>query len=288
MARSPFTGTNSTLVWGRKDGRAIYRCPDTDAVFFDRDELGKNDYQDFYPYLKLFDTARFDWELRIRRRHYERQLELMRRFVSGTRLLDVGAGPGYLVRVALDQGWDAAGVEVAQEAVRCGQEQFGVRYVRLEEVADGSLDAITCHHVLEHLAEPMPFLELVHRKLRPGGLFVLHVPHQQPLTFVVRDRLRRLAQRGNAETFCSLYGDIHVTGFTGQSLRSVLERCSYRTQFIRTAGMWSMFYDPFFFRSYVKDRAWTAMTCKFARSVLDNAGNTIGLGDWVVGYFARP
>ena len=287
MARSPFSGASTTLVWGRKDGRAIYRCPDTGAGFFDREELRRNDYEDFYPYLKLFDTARFDWELRIRRRHYERQLELMRRYVPGTRLLDVGAGPGYLMRVALDQGWDAAGVEIAQEAVRCGREQFGVRYVRLEEMEDGSLDAVTCHHVLEHLAEPVRFPDLVHRKLLPGGLLVLHVPHQQPLTLLVRDRLRRIAQGASAETFCSLYGDIHITGFTGSSLRSVLERCSFRTQFVRTAGMWSMFYDPFFFRSYVEDRAWIAMARKFARGVLDHAGTPIGLGDWVVGYFSR-
>ena len=287
MARSPFSGSDTSLAWGRRDGRIIYRCPDSGALFFDRAVLNHNDYEDFYPYLKTFDARRFTWELQIRRRNYELQLELMRRHVSGNRLLDVGAGPGYLVRVALDRGWDAVGVELAQEAVRCGQEQFGVRYVRLEEVEDASVDALTCHQVLEHLAEPVQFLDLVRRKLRAGGLLVLHVPHQQPLTYAVRDRLRRLVPGTRADTLCSLYGDIHISGFDSRSLRRVLERCSYRTHFVRSAGMWSMFYDPFFFRSYVQDRAWIALSRKFARGLLDSAGTPFGLGDWVVGYFGR-
>ncbi len=134
MARSPFSGTDATRVWGRKGGALIYQCPVTCAVFFDRDGMTRNDYQDFYPYLKFFDEPRFAWELQIRRRRYERQLDLMSRFAPGRRLLDIGAGPGYLVRVALDRGWDAVGVEIADEAVRCGRARFGVRYVRLEEI----------------------------------------------------------------------------------------------------------------------------------------------------------
>src|SRR5215468_7475556 len=107
----------------------------------------------------------------------------MKKYVSGRALLDVGAGPGYLCSVAQEDGWNAIGVEVSEEAVRHGTKQFGVTYRSLDEVNEESVDALTCHHVLEHVENPDRFLETLRRKLKFGGLLVLHVPHQQPLTF---------------------------------------------------------------------------------------------------------
>jgi SAM-dependent methyltransferase len=287
MARSPFSGAETTRIWGRKDGRAIFECPDTGAVFFDRAEIRREDYQEYYPYLAAFDAERFAWELRIRRRKYERQLELMEAHAPGRRLLDIGAGPGYLVRVALDRGWDAKGVELAEEAKRHGRRVYGVTYVELDDIEDGSLDVVTCHHVLEHLMEPAAFLDRVHRALKPGGLAVFHVPHQRPLTFAVRDRLCQLAAGGRADTFCCLYGDIHITGFTERSLARLVERHGYSRIFTQSADMWSKFYDPFFFGNYVRDRAWGTLVRKAVRHAIENAGVPFGLGDWVIGYFRR-
>jgi hypothetical protein len=66
------------------------------------------DYKDYYPYLKDFDEARFEWELDIRRSKFLRQLHDIRQFVpEGSTLVDIGAGPGYFCRVATEQGWNA-------------------------------------------------------------------------------------------------------------------------------------------------------------------------------------
>ncbi len=57
MARSPFSGAETTRIWGRKDGRAIFECPDTGAVFFDRAEAAKAlAYRAFCNELGLADT----------------------------------------------------------------------------------------------------------------------------------------------------------------------------------------------------------------------------------------
>jgi 2-polyprenyl-3-methyl-5-hydroxy-6-metoxy-1,4-benzoquinol methylase len=284
-ARSPFTGAESNRIWGWSAGRPIFQCPDTGAVFLNRDDLRGEDYQDYYFYLPSFTRKRFEWELQIRRRKFERQLKLMSRYAPGRRLLDVGAGPGYLVRMALHLGWDARGVEISEEAVRHGRKVFGVEYVPLQDVADQSLDVITCYHVLEHIPEPAPFLDLLNRKLKPGGLLAFHVPHRQPFTFAIRSALRRL--RGRTETMASIYEDIHITGFTRDSLQRFVERHGFGTHFTRTVGMWSAFYDPFFLGNYVRDRAWVPMVRKFLRHVIETTGIPFGFGDVVVGYFRK-
>jgi SAM-dependent methyltransferase len=46
----------------------------------------------------------------------------------------------------------------------------------MSAVADGSLDFVNACHVIEHLRNPLRAFEQVHRKLKPGGRFVLVVP----------------------------------------------------------------------------------------------------------------
>lgn len=104
-------------------------------------------------------------------------------------------------------------MEVSEVAVEHGRQHFQVEYTSLDKIAEASVDAITCHHVLEHLAQPQEFLEVIWRKRVPGGLFVVHVPHQQPLTFGLRDLLGRNLGP-DRDTWCSLYGNIHISGFT--------------------------------------------------------------------------
>lgn len=288
-ARSPFTGAETTSVWGQLEGRPIYQCPDTGAVFFDRKEISEHDYQDYgaYPYLEKFDEERINWEVRIRRPKYRKQLDLMEDYAPGKKLLDVGAGPGYLCRVAEDRGWNARGVEISKDAVHFGEEKLGVRYIDIQNVEDGSIDAITCHHVLEHIPQPMTFLEELHGKLKEGGLLVLHVPHQRPLTFLLRDWIGQLVSSGEAETFCTLYSDIHITGFTKGSLQRVLNEAGFGPHLTLTTGMWTKYYDPFFAKNYLRDNKYVALVRKFVRHLVERLGEPLGRGDWVVGYFYK-
>jgi Methyltransferase domain len=43
-------------------------------------------------------------------------------------------------------------------------------------LADGSVDAVLCTQVLEHVPEPVPVVKEIHRVLRPGGRMILSLP----------------------------------------------------------------------------------------------------------------
>lgn len=47
---------------------------------------------------------------------------------------------------------------------------------RLRPLPDQSQDFVVCSHVLEHLAEPIGFLDEIHRVLRPGGIALILLP----------------------------------------------------------------------------------------------------------------
>jgi SAM-dependent methyltransferase len=72
---------------------------------------------------------------------------------------------------------------------------------RLSAFADSSQDFIIASHVLEHLADPLGFLDELHRVLRPGGLLVLLLP----------DRRRTFDRDRSATSLVHLIGE-HDSG----------------------------------------------------------------------------
>lgn len=282
----PACRSAATRVAGARDGHAIIGCDACGTEFFPRPIEAPTDYQDYYPYLGDFDAARRDWELAVRRRKHTFQLRMLAKLTHGRRLLDVGAGPGYFCRRATELGWTTSGVEVSQSALREGRDHHGVAYISLAAVAPGNVDAITCHHVLEHIDDPAAFLAVLRSKLAPGGVLVLQVPNNVPLSFW----LRNAASRGRH--LCSLYYPVHLTGFTSTGLRTLLARSGFDAVRVRDVSMWSRFYDPFFLRNYFRSptlpgklRGAFKATRHTVRSAVDVAGVALGRGDWLVGYF---
>lgn len=98
---------------------------------------------------------------------------------KGCRLLDVGAGNGAFLKVALANGLDAEGVDPASETLR----EFAVtdhrmRHGLLEEQAfpSESLDLITLHDVLEHVQSPVAMLKECARICKPSGAIIVEIP----------------------------------------------------------------------------------------------------------------
>jgi SAM-dependent methyltransferase len=254
-------------------------------LFFAR-PINTYDYQEYYPYLAEFDRRRFEWEIGIRRPKFARQLRTIKRFApQATALLDVGAGPGYLCAVANELGFKALGVEPSDDARKAGERQFAVTYTELDAVPDESVDVIMCHHVLEHIEWPAQFLATLRAKMRPGGILALHVPNQQPLSFLLREK----AATRPGQTYCTLYHPIHINGFTSQSLARVVGDASFEVVALRNVSMWSSYYDPFFLANYFRQSPPLVAALKVskhaARCAVDVLGNPFGRGDWVVGHF---
>jgi SAM-dependent methyltransferase len=97
------------------------------------------------------------------------------------RLLDVGAGDGALLEVAVERGFEVMGVELeaelAAEARRHGD--FVVLGVPIEQ-ADLPADhfaLITMSHVVEHVDDPPLVLAALAGTLQPGGVIYVETPN---------------------------------------------------------------------------------------------------------------
>jgi 2-polyprenyl-3-methyl-5-hydroxy-6-metoxy-1,4-benzoquinol methylase len=98
-------------------------------------------------------------------------------FVPGRRLFEIGANVGLFLAVAMEQGWDASGIEPSAWAVEQGRKRFGVdlRQGAIEtlEVEPGSIDALVMLDVLEHLIDPAEALRQLRVVMAEHGVFAL-------------------------------------------------------------------------------------------------------------------
>lgn len=189
----------------------LHRCRSCGLIFNARwASLGGPDIYDYY-------AERIAWpEERLHDPLNEaRYADLLSGFdLSGRKLLDVGCGVGHLVKVARDQGWEAHGIELSAAAVEvCRRFGLSCRVADfLTDQLDPPYDLITMIEVIEHVRNPLEFLQRAGRLLAEGGRVYLTTPNFSALT-------RRLKQSS-----WSAIGNEHLSYFTTTSLGEYAER----------------------------------------------------------------
>lgn len=104
--------------------------------------------------------------------------EALRDLKGCSRVLEVGCGKGEFIARLLEAGCEnAEGIDLNPRAVEAAAERhLPVSNRRLEDVAR-QYDAICAFQVLEHVPDPMPFLQNMISRLRTGGRLILAVPN---------------------------------------------------------------------------------------------------------------
>lgn len=102
------------------------------------------------------------------------------------RLLEIGCASGAFLLHMVSLGWEVAGIEPSPSASAAARSLgFPVFTGSVEDAPEPlrSLDLVVGWMVLEHLHDPVPALESIHRWLVPGGWLVLSVPDAGALEF---------------------------------------------------------------------------------------------------------
>jgi 2-polyprenyl-3-methyl-5-hydroxy-6-metoxy-1,4-benzoquinol methylase len=140
--------------------------------------------------------------------------------MGGKRLLDVGCGNGQALEILADLGWQVCGVEIDPRAVEAARSRgLDVREGTLAQAQfpEGSFDAVTSSHVIEHVHDPRALLADSRRVLAPGGALVAVTPNARGMTH----RLHGRNWRG-------LEPPRHLALFTRESLGALAESAGLR------------------------------------------------------------
>jgi 2-polyprenyl-3-methyl-5-hydroxy-6-metoxy-1,4-benzoquinol methylase len=152
----------------------------------------------------------FEWRgiLEAVRHHYGPEFD-------GVRWLDYGSGAGGLVRFLRGRNVEAYGFDVGGFANRALAR--GVQNLTLSELDDwrDSFDVISVIEVLEHIHDPVPFLQSVGQLLRPGGLLFLTTGNADP-------------HRRSFASWGYVIPEVHISYFSPESLGRALEQAGFQ------------------------------------------------------------
>jgi hypothetical protein len=155
------------------------------------------------------------------RRHLDDVLGVVRRHLSG-RIFEVGCGKGAFLELMLEAGLDALGIDPAYTGSRPE-----VLRVPFDESMDIVAEGIVLRHTLEHVRDPVRFLEGIARANRGGGKIYIEVPC---LDWILAHRawfdiFYEHVNFFRLDDFRRMFGTVHESGrlFGGQYLYVVAE-----------------------------------------------------------------
>lgn len=149
------------------------------------------------------------------------------------RLLDIGCGYGFFLKMAHERGWEAVGVDLDPKGIAHAKERLQVNAVLgdLREVhfPDGSFDLVTLWNVVECVPDPLDLLLEIHRVLKNDGRVFIRTPNAvwQYLSFRLAKFLRRLGwgKVFDERPFATFV--FHMTSFSRSTLRSLNEHAGF-------------------------------------------------------------
>jgi 2-polyprenyl-3-methyl-5-hydroxy-6-metoxy-1,4-benzoquinol methylase len=163
---------------------------------------------------------------------YERALDRVESMIGRGRLLDVGCGAGTFLGVAKRRGWEVNGLEIspilAQTCRRDTNASVTVGSFEDASMPAHSYDLITLWDVLEHVIDPILWIDKTSAFLRPGGIALICTPDEDSLLARTACALYKLSWTVIRYPALALHPPTHTYFFTRRSLTRLLEERSLR------------------------------------------------------------
>jgi 2-polyprenyl-3-methyl-5-hydroxy-6-metoxy-1,4-benzoquinol methylase len=109
------------------------------------------------------------------------RIAAIKTLATGRRLLDVGCATGFFLELAAAEGFVVHGVEFSNVAISLAREDIRANIIcgdvnSLLKQGTDKFDVVTAFDIIEHVQDPVQFLEDIRTMLAPGGLLALSTP----------------------------------------------------------------------------------------------------------------
>jgi len=161
------------------------------------------------------------------------QLKKIDKHISVGRLYDVGAAGGFVMKAAIDRGWEVYGNELSKKAVHFAKRTYQIDifhgYVEDDlSATDDTFDLIIFWNTLEHMRDPIQTMCFAANMLRKNGCIHFRVP--------IKD----------SENMLKFHEGAHMVEFQYKSLELLLEK----------SGLEEISNEPFAHRIPCADLLW--------------------------------
>ncbi len=129
------------------------------------------------PHKKNFLQNRFE--------DYEQRYVFAARYVKNKKVLDIACGEGYGTHMLSHIAQEVVGVDSEAIAIQHASERYdNCTFIRDDAIAfltktKDQFDVIVSFETVEHIKKYARFLELIEKRLKPGGLLLLSTPNKE-------------------------------------------------------------------------------------------------------------
>lgn len=160
---------------------------------------------------------------------------LIEKHIDVGEMLDVGCGAGHLLEAGAKRGWVGHGYDVDEQLTQNTSKRLGVDigcgdFMTCE--LGGDYDLATMHQVLEHVKNPVQYIDKINSLMKKNGCFFVAVPNIKSLANRVKFRLERMGIR---KKHIGKYYDTahHIIYFEPKTLVSLLEDRGFKVVYER-------------------------------------------------------
>jgi len=151
---------------------------------------------------------------------------IMRHFsnLSNINVLDWGAGFGDFCITSLNTGVSVTALEFSNER-RIHLEKRGITVVGIEQLLENHYHFINIDQVIEHIAQPIEFLNNIHKYLRDDGVLFIGAPNCK--------NVKQLAKKGilSQELYKYIAPLQHLNAFTNRTLKKACQNAHFKVLF---------------------------------------------------------
>ncbi len=150
--------------------------------------------------------------------YYDKRFEELNRYTSASEsILDIGCGPGILLKKAMKYFEKGIGVEPSGVQTKYGTEQLNIKIMNAFfdasiDIPDNSIDAFICTQVFEHLENVREVSSAAFQKLKENGIGFIEVPNGQKVI--------------NEDRYYDIFPE-HVNYYTVLSLTTLLVKAGF-------------------------------------------------------------
>lgn len=216
-------GADDTKIITVQSNHNVVRCKKCSLVYVNPRPNTKHLIHLYETYHQRNGKKEYTWARLMEKNYRDVSGFLAQVFPGKGKILDIGCGYGHFLETMRTLGWVVSGIDPSPNTVcAANKKNLNVIETSIEDVSfpEASFDAITAFYVLEHLPDPYSAVKKIHSLLKPGGIFVLRVPHTTPIV-----RLLSLFHIKN-----NLYDTpYHLYDFSPETITVLLKKAGFTT-----------------------------------------------------------
>ena len=208
---------------------SVYMCK-TCELFFCKDIILKEKGGDSSPVnhsgIEMMKEAYFKTN-KIANDYAKRRVVIYENFLNKKceKILEVGCGPGVFSEPMKKINIDWRGIEINPFWIDFGKKNnLPISNENIQDIKT-KFDVVCAHQVIEHIEDPVIFLENIRNSLKKGGVLHLELPNHNSFT----SKLRRLSPKISYD-YGFIQPPMHMRAYTKNSISYIVENNGFKIE----------------------------------------------------------